>query len=68
MKLLGHKSIKSTMKYIDLEKAIYGELGSEEFTVRVAMSTKEACALIEVGFEYITGEYSDGDKIFRKRK
>ncbi len=56
------------MKYIDLEKAIYGKPGSEEFTAGVAMSTKEACALMEVGFEYVTGEYSDGDKILRKRK
>ena len=68
MKILGHRSIKSTMKYIDLDRAIFGELGSDEFTVRVAQNIKEACALVEVGFEYVTGEYSDGGKIFRKRK
>ena len=68
MKLLGHKSINSTMKYIDLEKAIFGELGNDEFTVRVAQNVKEACDLVEVGFEYVTGDYSDGGKIFRKRK
>ena len=68
MKLLDHKSIKSTMKYINLEKAIFGELGNDEFTVRVAQNVKEACDLVEVGFEYVTGDYSDGGKIFRKRK
>jgi hypothetical protein len=32
------------------------------------MNTEEACQLIEVGFEYVTGEYTNGGKIFRKRK
>lgn len=68
MKLLDHKSIKSTMKYINLEKVIFGELGKDEFTVRIAQNVKEACDLVEVGFEYVTGDYSDGGKIFRKRK
>ena len=34
----------------------------------VATNIQEARALIEVGFEYVTGEYIDGGKIFRKRK
>ena len=68
MKLLGHKSLKNTMKYIDLEKAIYGSPGSEEFTVKVATNTEEVCELVKVGFEYVTGQYNDGGKIFRKRK
>jgi hypothetical protein len=29
---------------------------------------KEACILIDVGFEFVTGEYNDGGKIFRKLK
>ena len=28
----------------------------------------EACEMVKAGFEYITGEYNDGGKIFRKRK
>jgi len=28
----------------------------------------EACKLIEVGFEYVTEEYTDGGKIFRKQE
>ena len=35
---------------------------------KTAMNVKEATELIELGFEYVTGEYSDGGKIFRKRK
>jgi len=63
-----NKKIDNTLVYIDYEKAVYGEANSEEFTTRVAMNTQEACSLIEVGFEYVTGEYNDGGKIFRKRK
>jgi hypothetical protein len=38
------------------------------FITRVAHNVQEACALVETGFEYVTGEYNDGGKIFRKRK
>lgn len=68
MKILGHKSIQNTLIYIDIEKAIFNAPGDEEFTVRVAKTVEEACELIEAGFEYVTGEYTDGGKIFRKRK
>ena len=40
----------------------------DQWTVRVATDVKEACTLTEAGFEYVTGEYGDGGKIFRKRK
>ena len=54
------------MVYIDIEKAIYGELKDEEFTVRVATSLEEDQQLIDAGFEYVTER--DKAKIFRKRK
>jgi len=66
-RILGHKSIQNTLVYIDLEANLFTR-PNEEFTARVATNTKEACNLIEVGFEYVTGEYEDGGKIFRKRK
>ena len=31
------------------------------------MNAEEAVELVELGFEYVTGEYNDGGKIFRKR-
>jgi len=65
MKLLGHNSLKTTLIYIDLEKAIFNTK-NDEFTVRVADNLEEACKLLEVGFEYITD--MDGKKLFRKRK
>lgn len=38
----------------------------EEHIVRVAKTVKEACQLLEAGFEYVTEV--DGIKLFRKRK
>jgi integrase len=66
-KLLGHKHIQNTLKYIDLEANIF-QSTDDQFFVKVASSVQEACSLIETGFEYVTGEYLDGGKIFRKRK
>ena len=66
-KILGHKNIKSTIQYIDLDAALFMKT-DDHFTVRVASNVNEACALIEAGFEYVTGDYNNGDKIFRKRK
>jgi integrase len=65
--LLGHKNIQNTMVYINLEKTVFTSR-NDEFHVRVAGTVDEACKLIEVGFGYVTGEYHDGGKIFRKRK
>ena len=67
-KLLGHKKIDNTLIYIDYEKAVFGTCENEAYVSRVASNTKEACELIEAGFEYVTGEYSDGGKIFRMKK
>jgi hypothetical protein len=62
--VLGHKSIQSTMLYINLEQAVFATK-SDEFHVKVAKTLEEACKLMEVGFEYITD--MDGKKLFRKR-
>jgi integrase len=66
-RLLGHKNIQNTLIYIDLEAKLFNT-SNENFTSRVAHDVGEACSLIEAGFEYVTGEYNDGGKIFRKRK
>ena len=66
-RLLGHKNIQNTLIYIDLEAKLFGK-SSDNFTVRIAHVVGEAVALTEVGFEYVTGKYSDGGKIFRKHK
>ncbi len=66
--LLGHKEIRNTRMYIQLEKNLFKNLPNDNFMTRVAKNTTESCELIQVGFEYVTGEYNDGGKIFRKRK
>jgi len=65
MKLLGHRNIKNTLIYIDLENALFSEQ-SDKFHVKVAKTVEEACKLAEVGFEYFTA--IDDVQIFRKRK
>jgi len=66
--ILGHRAIKSTMTYIKIENALFIQGKTEQFYSKVAKNTKEACELVETGFEYVTGEYVDGGKIFRKPK
>jgi len=65
-RLLGHKNIQNTLIYIDLESKLFNDT-SEGSTSRVAHNVGEARGLIESGFEYVTGDYNDGGKIFRKR-
>jgi integrase len=65
--LLGHKNIQNTLIYIDLENKLFTSQ-NDGFTVRVAHDVGEAATLIEAGFEYVTGEYSDGGKLFKRRK
>jgi hypothetical protein len=63
--LLGHKSLKSTEIYINVEHAVFNEV-NDQFHVKIASDLEEACRLLEVGFEYVTD--MDGKKLFRKRK
>lgn len=62
---LGHKSLNTTLLYIQLEKAIF-QNSSDEFIVKAAKDPKEVKALLEVGFDYICEK--DGLMFFMKRK
>lgn len=64
MQRIGHKNIKNTLLYVQLEEALFQ--GENEYISKVAKSEKEICNLIEAGFEYVT-EFQ-GAKIFKKRK
>lgn len=64
--LLGHMDIKSIMIYINLERAIFNS-STDQFHVKVAMSSKEAAKLLEVGFDYVLTS-ADGTMLFRKRR
>jgi len=64
MQALGHKNIKNTLLYVQLEEALFQ--GEQDYISKVAKTEKEICDLIEVGFEYVTD--FENTKIFRKRK
>lgn len=67
MTFLGHKKSDSTLLYVQLDQKLFRD-HDDNFTVRVAHNIGEAVSLTEAGFEYVTGDYNDGGKIFRKRK
>ena len=59
--ILGHKSINNTLLYTQLVT-----FKDDDFTARIAHSEKEACELIEAGFDFVC-EFNK-NKLFRKRK
>jgi len=65
MKFLGHRSIKNTLIYIDLEIACHPH-GTDDYTTKVARTEPEICSLIEAGFEFVLQK--DELAFFRKRK
>ena len=60
---LGHKSILTTTIYTHIIN-----FDADSYYTEVAQNTKQARNMLEAGFEYVTGEYADGGKIFRKPK
>ncbi len=64
--VIGPKNIQNTMVYITLSRELFK--GQQEYVSKVAKDAREACALVDAGFEYVTGEYCDGGKTFRKPK
>jgi len=62
---LGHKSIANTLKYIQIEEALFQDV-SDEYVCKTAVTVDEATELIELGFKYVTE--IDGMKLFKKPK
>ena len=60
-KLLGHKEIKNTMKYIGMI-----HFKDDEFDVTTATTVEEAKQVLSAGFEYVTEK--DGIMLFRSQK
>jgi integrase len=65
MKYLGHRSIKNTLIYIDLETVCFPH-GGDDYHAKTARNEAEALKLIEAGFDYVC-DIGDA-KLFRKRK
>jgi len=61
MRILGHKNINNTLIYTHLV-----DFKDDEYISKVATSPREACNLVEAGFEFVCEV--DGSHIFRKRK
>jgi hypothetical protein len=61
MQILSHGNIKNTLIYAKLVG-----FNDDEYTAKVAQSEKEACQLVEAGFEDVCNH--DGNKIFKKQK
>jgi integrase len=64
--LLGHRSLDSTLIYINIERAVFGSDCNDEFHVKVAKAPEEIKTLLEAGFEYVCEK--DELMFFRKRK
>jgi integrase/transcription elongation factor Elf1 len=62
---LGHKSLKSTEIYINIEHTLF-EPSDDAFTVKVAEKSEDVKALLEIGFEYVCQK--DNLIFLRKRK
>ncbi len=64
--LLGHKSIKSTEIYINIEHTLFEAGANDQYTVRIVEKPEEIKELLEAGFEYVCQK--DTLIFLRKRK
>ena len=64
--LLGHKDVRNTMIYINVEHAIFGAGENDEFIVRVTDKPEEIKELLQIGFEKACQQ--DNLIFLRKRK
>jgi len=62
---LGHRNINSTLKYVQLEQALFDE-DADSFTCGVTKTPGEIKQLIEAGFDYVIENC--GLVYFHKRK
>jgi len=62
---LGHRTLETTLLYIQLDKALFKN-DSEEFAVKATEDPQEIKSLLEVGFEYMCEKNSL--RFFRKQK
>jgi integrase len=63
---LGHRSMKNTEKYVNIERKMFADYGNDEFTVKVTSKQEEAAGYLEEGFEWVG--VKDSLIFLRKRK
>jgi len=61
-RLLGHRSIQNTLRYIQLQAE-----EDDSFLCKAAKSRSEVTVLVESGYDYVC-KLEDGIQMFRKRK
>lgn len=61
----GHRSLDTTLLYIQTEKALFND-ENDSFEVQAVKEPDEIKGMLEVGFEYVCER--DGLMFFRKRK
>jgi hypothetical protein len=55
MKFLGHRVVKNTVIYIDLERICY-PISGEDYIGKVATTQAEKLQLIEAGFKFVSAD------------
>jgi len=64
--LMGHKSLLTTQRYVEIYCQIYASEEPNQFITKIAVTKEERCELINDGWEFIK---SNGDDwYFRKPK
>jgi integrase len=59
---LGHRSIQSTLGYVQLLP-----YGKDEYIAKAALTLEDVTSLVQDGFDFVT-KLDDGTQVFRKRK
>lgn len=67
MQFLGHRKIENTLLHVQLANSVFQDQDDQNIC-KAAKNAQETMQLIELGFEYVAGEYADGGKLFKKRK
>jgi len=57
--LLGHKSLLTTQRYIDLYNQIYGINESNQFITKIAVTKEERIELMNDGWAFIKDDGND---------
>lgn len=66
-RILGHKSIMTTQKYVELYEDLYQNQERETIS-EIALNIQEAKKLKDRGFQYECGSFNDGGMLFWKYK
>ena len=64
--LLGHKSLLTTQRYIELYSQIYGNSEPDQFITKIASTKEERITLMNDGWNFIKNDQDDW--YFRKPK